>query len=88
MIRGAPWSGRSGFPFVLYLVSGGRRIKLADQIREPVRTPLPHDIVIHGAELVTYPRLNLSIKPALPAGWGVLGLRFCILHDLFHIFPG
>jgi hypothetical protein len=88
LIVGAPLSGRSGFPFAIYLVSGSWRIKLADQVRKPVGNPLPYDIVIHGAELVADSRLNFGIEAALPAGWGVLGLRFCILHDLFHIFPG
>jgi hypothetical protein len=69
-------------------VRGSRPIKLADEFRKPIRNSLSHDIVIHGAELVADSRLNFGIEAALPAGWGVLGLRFCILHDLFHIFPG
>jgi hypothetical protein len=88
LIVGAPVSGRSGFPFITYLVRGGWCIKLTDQLRKPVRNPLSHDVVVHGAELVADSRLNFGIEAALPAGWGVLGLRFCILHDLFHIFPG
>jgi hypothetical protein len=53
-----------------------RSIKLADQFRETVRNPLPHDIVVHGAELVADSRLNLGIEAAL--------LRLYIFHDLIH----
>jgi hypothetical protein len=55
-----------------------RHIKLSDQFREPVRHPLPHDIVVHGAELVADSGLNLGIKAAL---------LLYILHDLFHASP-
>jgi hypothetical protein len=60
------------------LGTGLRDIKLSDQLREPVRDPLPHDIVVHGAELVADSRLNLGIEAALV-------LYF--LHDLFHVSP-
>ena len=85
----APLSASSGFPVTAsHLVSRSRRIKLADQFRKPLGNPLAYHVVVHGAELVADPCLNLGIEAALPAGWGVLGLRFCILHDLFHVFPG
>jgi hypothetical protein len=64
------------------------RIKLTDQFREPIRHSLSHNIVIHGAELMADPRLNLSIEPALLAWCRILaGLRLYILHDLFHVSP-
>jgi hypothetical protein len=88
LIVGAPASGRSGFPFTTYLVRGSWRIKLADEFRKAVRNPLSHNVVVHGPELVADSRLDFGVEAALPAGWGALGLRFCILHDLFHIFPG
>jgi hypothetical protein len=36
-------------------------IKLPDQLHEPVWNTLPDDIVVHGAQLVAYSRLNLGI---------------------------
>jgi hypothetical protein len=48
--------------------TGLGRIKLSDQLRETVRHPLPHDIVVHGAELVADSRLNLGVEAALLAG--------------------
>jgi hypothetical protein len=71
-----------------HLVSGRRGIKLANQIRKSFRDSLSHHVVVHGAELMADSRLDFRIQAALPAGWGALGLRFCILHDLFHVFPG
>jgi DNA-directed RNA polymerase specialized sigma24 family protein len=61
------------------------RIKLSDQINEAVRHPLPHDVVVHGAELVADSRLNFSIEPALLAWRGIPGLY--IFHDLIHASP-
>jgi hypothetical protein len=56
-------------------------VKLSDQIRKAVWYPLPHDIVVHGAELVADSRLNLGVEAAL------LARLFYILHELFHAFP-
>src|SRR3979411_3086690 len=72
--------------FHLGIVSGG--IKLPDQFREPVRHPLPHHIVVHGAELVADSRLNLGVQAALLARCRIFaGLRLYIFHDLFHPSP-
>jgi hypothetical protein len=53
-------------------------IKLFDQVDEPIRDPLPDDIVVHRAELMADSGLNLGIEAAL---------LFCILHDLIHASP-
>jgi hypothetical protein len=62
------------------------RIKLADQFREPIRHPLPHNIVVHRAELMADSGLNLGVEAALLA-WrrSLAGLRLYIFHDLFHV---
>src|SRR6476661_5556415 len=58
-------------------------IKLSDQLREPVGYPLPHDIVVHGTELVADSGLNLGVQAALLAGCrNFAGLRLYIFHDL------
>jgi hypothetical protein len=61
------------------------RIKLSDQFRETVGHPLPYNIVVHRAELMADPGLDLGIQPALLAGCGILGLY--IFHDLIHASP-
>jgi hypothetical protein len=63
-------------------------IKLSDQLREPVRNPLPDDVVVHGAELVSDSGLNFGVQAALLAGCRIpAGLRLYIFHDLFHASP-
>jgi hypothetical protein len=61
------------------------RIKLSDQISKAIRHPLPHDIIVHGPELVADSRLDFSIEPALFARRGAFGLY--IFHDLIHASP-
>jgi hypothetical protein len=61
------------------------RIKLSDQISKAIRHSLPHDIIVHGPELVTDSRLDFSIEPALFARRSAFGLY--IFHDLIHASP-
>ena len=72
---------------ILILRSASRRIKLLDELREPVGNSLPYDVVVHGAQLVPNPGLNLRSEPALAGGRASAGLRLEIFHDLFHVSP-
>src|SRR3954454_5983008 len=60
-------------------------IKFSDEFGEPIWHSLPHDVVVHGAELVSDPRLNFGVQAALLARCRIsAGLRLYIFHDLFH----
>jgi hypothetical protein len=56
-------------------------VKFPDQVGEPVRHPLAHNIVIHSAELMADSGLNLGIEAAL------LARLLYFFHELFHISP-
>src|SRR6185436_13007756 len=49
-----------------------------DQLRKPVRHSLSDHVVVHGAELMPDPRLNLGVQPAL---------LLYFLHGLIHASP-
>ena len=72
---------------ILVLRSTSRRIKLFDELREPVRNPLPYDVVVHRAQLVPDPGLDLRSEASLAGGRAFAGLRLEIFHDLFHVSP-
>lgn len=72
---------------ILVLGSSSWRIELFDELRESVRNPLPNDIVVHGAQLVADPGLDLRSKASLAGGRAFAGLRLEIFHDLFHVSP-
>ena len=72
---------------ILIWRSTARRIKLLDELREPVRDPLPYNVVVHGAQLVPNPGLDLRSETSFAGGRAFAGLRLEIFHDLFHVSP-
>jgi hypothetical protein len=72
---------------MVILGRASRRIKLLDKLREAIWNPLAYDVIVHGAQLVTYPGLYLRGEATLTRGRASAGLRFEIFHDLFHVSP-